>query len=221
MGGPARPFPSTAWSLILATQKGHRQPLEALIHQYWKPAYCFLRACGVASVEDAKDLTQEFFARLLEKDQFDRLDPARGTFRAFLMRALKNFAIDARRRQRARGPVFALEECRDADRRLRGGDPDEAFRTEWIRSVLQSALDELGRRLQDRIFEVFRSYCLSDEIAETYAQLGARLGMSESDVRNRISKCRRLLREIIREKVREYVRDDGEVEAEFREIVKG
>lgn len=222
MGGPPRPFPTTIWGMISGAadplDPAHREHLDRLVAQYWKPAYCYLRACGVRSVEDAKDLTQEFFARLLEKDTVARVDPRRGSFRAFLMRALRNFAIDAKRR--AGGPVFAIDECRDAETRIRGKGPESEFRREWIRTVLSAALDELARRSKGDAVEVFRSYCLGDS-DETYAELGKRLGISESDVRNRIAKCRRELREIVREKVRDYVRDDREAEAEFRMIVDG
>lgn len=223
MGGPGRPFPTTIWGMISGAadplDPDQRRHLDRLVAQYWKPAYCYLRACGVRSVEDAKDLTQEFFSRLLEKGTVGRVDPRRGSFRSFLMRALRNFAIDAHRRGKG-GPVFAIDECRDAETRIEGKGPEAEFRREWVRSVLSAALDELASRSKGDAVEVFRSYCLGDS-DETYAELGKRLGLSESDVRNRISKCRRELREIVREKVREYVGDDRETETEFRLIVNG
>jgi len=200
-----------------------REQLNRLIAEYWKPAYGYLRACGVANVENAKDLTQEFFARLFEKGLIARLNPSRGSFRGFLMRALKNFAVDAARHEKARRPpsgalLISLEDCRDAESRAQPGeDADRVFDREWTRAVMRSALAELDRRMGES-YAAYRNYT---EGNETYVSLEKKMGLTENDVRYRLSRCREELRAILREKIRDYVRDESDVETELREIVKG
>ena len=145
IGGSRRDFPSTSWNLIRGAGKSQREHLERLIYLYWKPAYLYLRASGRKSVEDAKDLTQDFFARLIERKDWERLSPERGSFRGFLKRALKNFMIDAARREQARRPgeglfLFRFEEVRDAHPTV---DPERAFDREWIKTVLRDSIKDL------------------------------------------------------------------------------
>src|SRR4026208_42867 len=104
IGGSRRDFPSTSWNLVRGVGKAQREHLERLIYLYWKPAYLYLRASGKKSVEDAKDLTQDFFARLIERKDWEKLSPEKGSFRGFLKRALKNFMIDAPPRAQDRPP---------------------------------------------------------------------------------------------------------------------
>jgi RNA polymerase sigma-70 factor (ECF subfamily) len=243
IGGSRRDFPSTSWNLIRGAGKAHREHLERLIYLYWKPAYLYLRACGHKSVEDAKDLTQDFFARLVERKDWERLSPDRGSFRGFLKRALKNFMIDAARRERARRPagglfLFRFEEVRDAHPTV---DPENAFDREWIQTVLQESIRDLEARLQKEgsanLFEVFRLYCLPEDgsggssetskfilggaAGRTYSEVAAKLGLRESDVRKRLARCRALLRDIVLERIREYSATEDEAMTEFEKIVRG
>ena len=162
LGGSRRDFPSTSWNLIRQAGKSHREDLERLIYLYWKPAYLYLRASGRKNVEDAKDLTQDFFTRLVERKDWERLSPERGSFRGFLKKALKNFMIDAARREQARKPagghfLFRFEEVRDA---LPTVDPEKAFDAEWVQTVLRESIRELEARLKkegsSNLFDVFR-----------------------------------------------------------------
>ena len=242
IGGARRDFPSTCWTLLRKAGGMNRESLERLIYLYWKPAYYYLRAAGRRSVEDAKDLTQEFFTRLVERRDWERLDPERGSFRGFLKRALKNFLIDASRRDQARQPsggfLFRFEDCRDEPS---APDPEGAFDREWVRTVLRDSIHELKERLRKdgsaNVFEVFRLYCLpegskgdpgessrflqmGDSKGSTYAEVARKLGLRESDVRKRLARCRSLLRDIVIDRIREYAGDDGEVRAEFDSILK-
>lgn len=243
IGGSRRDFPSTCWTLIRKAGGLNRESLERLIYLYWKPAYCYLRAAGRRSVEDAKDLTQDFFTRLIERKDWERLSPERGSFRGFLKRALKNFLIDAARREQARQPsskfLFRFDEVRDEPA---GPDPESAFDVEWVRTVLRDSIRELEDRLRKEgsanVFEVFRLYCLPEggkgdpgessrllkgleAKGSTYADVAKKLGLRESDVRKRLSRCRSLLREIVLERIREYAGDDRDVREEFEAILKG
>ena len=243
IGGSRRDFPSTSWTLIRGAGKAHREHLERLIYLYWKPAYLYLRAAGRKSVEDAKDLTQDFFARLVERKDWDRLSPDRGSFRGFLKRALKNFMIDAARREQARRPseglfLFRFEDVRDA---LPSVDPEKAFDLEWIQTVLRESIRELEGRLKKEgsanLFDVFRLYCLPEDGSgdpsestqflkgeaggKTYADVAATLGLRESDVRKRLARCRAVLREIVLERIRDYSDGEDDVMTEFEKIVRG
>ncbi|HLY10128.1 MAG TPA: sigma-70 family RNA polymerase sigma factor [Planctomycetota bacterium] len=243
IGGSRRDFPSTSWSLIRGAGKAHREHLERLIYLYWKPAYHYLRACGHKSVEDAKDLTQDFFARLVERKDWERLSPDRGSFRGFLKRALKNFMIDAARREQARRPadglfLFRFEEVRDAHPTV---DPEHAFDREWIQTVLRESIRDLQKRLETEgsstLFDVFRLYCLADDgsgdssetskfilggsAGKTYAEVAQKLGLRESDVRKRLARCRALLRDIVLDRIRDYSASEDEAMTEFEKIVRG
>jgi RNA polymerase sigma-70 factor (ECF subfamily) len=243
IGGPGREFPSTCWTLIRKAGTASPETLERLIYLYWKPAYYYLRAAGRQGVEDAKDLTQDFFTRLLERRDWERLSPERGSFRGFLKRALKNFLIDAARHQKARQPsskfLFKFDECRDEPA---APTPEDAFDREWVRTVLRDSIHDLERALQKegtaKVFEVFRLYCLPEggrgdpgessrfmKNVETgkmaYADVAKRLGLRESDVRKRLARCRSMLREIVLDRVREYSGDDRDVREEFERILLG
>jgi RNA polymerase sigma-70 factor (ECF subfamily) len=243
IGGGKHDFPSTCWTLIRQAKGTDREPLEKLVSLYWKPAYFYIRAAGRRSVEDAKDLVQDFFTRLLERKDWEKLDPARGSFRGFLKRALKNFMIDASRRDEARRPrrgavLFRFEECRDLLLEA-GASPDDVFDREWIQELLRTAIRDLETRLTNegapQVYEVFRLYCLggggettrfikgapSPDEAPTYAEVGAKLGLRETDVRKRLARCRTLLREIVMERIREYSEDDADMRAEYERIVQG
>ena len=242
IGGSRRDFPSTSWNLIRGVGKAHREHLERLIYLYWKPAYLYLRASGRKSVEDAKDLTQDFFARLIERKDWEKLTPERGSFRGFLKRALKNFMIDAARREQARRPgeglfLFRFEEVRDAHPTV---DPEKAFDREWIKTILRDSIRNLEIRLKkegsSNLFDVFKLYCLPDGAGDpsessrflkgdlegiTYADVAAKLGLRESDVRKRLARSRAVLREIVLERIRVYSTSEDEVMTEFEKIIRG
>ncbi len=242
MGGGQREFPSTCWTLIRQARGPDREPLQRLIQLYWKPAYCYIRAAGRRSIEDAKDLVQDFFTRLLERKDWEKLDPARGSFRGFLKRALKNFMIDASRHDEARRPragavLFQFEDCRDLMIEA-GADPEDVFDREWIQELLHASIRALEEHLRSegvpQVFEVFRLYCLGGggettrfikgappaSETPTYAEVAAKLGLRESDVRKRLSRARALLRDILLEQIRNYADGEEDVRAEYDRIVK-
>ncbi|MBI2931066.1 MAG: hypothetical protein HYY16_05395 [Planctomycetes bacterium] len=157
-GNPA--FPRTQWSVIAIAQAGdpqeRRRALEGLIAAYWKPAYYFLRGGGYA-IEDAKDLTQGFFAMLLEKDVLEGVSRGKTAFRTFLLVALKRFVSKERDRARAlkRGGgrrILGLE-FDSAEREFGTGSawptPEQAFAHSWYRSLLERAMARLERECGD------------------------------------------------------------------------
>ena len=241
LGGAARSFPTTQWSQILAaqdpTQPGHRDRLDALLRAYWKPAYAFIRVGWRKSNEDAKDLTQAFFARLLQNGRIAAIQATGGRFRSYLKQALKNFLIDADRAAEVRKPVepvLALEGEVDVPT---DAAPDRAFDREWLTCLLDVSIARLETELKKEgkaaYFDVFRTYLLdpgpergvsvatqSGEIGlPTYGSVAKRLGLAESDVRNYLSFCRAKLREILKDGVRQTVDNPGDVEDELRALL--
>ncbi len=226
IGGKERAFPSTAWSAILAAgdleNPSHRLHLEQLIERYWKPVYFYIRAHG-RSVEDAKDQTQQFFTRLIEKDSLTQLEPSRGSFRGFLKRSVGNFLIDVSRYEAARQPgadrrEFSYIEALDLDVSA-DENPEVVFDRAWNDELLARALALLEQRLSSKpgYFEVFHCYFFGEE--QTQDEVGATLGLSDSQVGRRLAYCRQKLRGILIEEVQAYLADGEELEGELRQIL--
>jgi RNA polymerase sigma-70 factor (ECF subfamily) len=240
LGGPARSFPTTAWSDVLAAGDAGRpdraERLGRLLTHYWKPVYVYIRAAWRKPVEDAKDLTQAFFARLLETDTLARVRADRGSFRAYLKGALKHFLLNANRAEAVRrpaSPLVSLDAHLEEFDRLGPAAPDEtperAYDRQWFRCLVDAALetlrDRLAREGKSVYFDVLRAYVLEPETppagatgagAPGYRDVAARLGLQESDVRNHLAACRRELREILAGRIREYSDTEADVQDELR-----
>lgn len=232
IGGASRRFRTTIWSDVLAagdpTHPDSRRGVENLIRAYWKPVYACLRAGWKASREDAKDYTQAFFARLIEKETWSRIQQERGSFRSYLRTALKHFMINAREAESVRRPanaLFSLDATPEEFDRLSppddGTGPEEVYEREWVRCVvdaavadLKSALDAEGRAAH---FEVFRMACLEGGEAPSYEEVATRLGLSHSDVRHGLARCRSELRRLVRDRARGYVATEEEADRELKE----
>jgi RNA polymerase sigma-70 factor (ECF subfamily) len=237
LGGAARSFPTTQWSQIIAaqdpSQPGYRDRLDTLLRAYWKPAYAYIRVAWRKSNEDAKDLTQTFFARLLQNGRIAAIQSDGGRFRSYLKQALKNFLIDTDRAAAVRRPVEPVS-ASEIDREA---SPDRSFDREWLSCLLGASLAqlevELKREDKEKYFNVFHTYLLDPNAARevtvsaasgefalpTYASVGKRWGLGESDVRNYLSHCRSRLREILKAAIRETVEDAREVEDELRALL--
>lgn len=200
-------FATTHWSLILsagdAATPEARAALGALCEIYWYPVYAYVRRRGY-SVEDARDLTQAFFARLIEKNDLRGADPARGRFRSFLLTAVRYFLSNQRDWQSAlkRGsgqPTLPLDVASGEERYIREPsdqlDPERIFERRWAMEVLESALKRLEadytRTGDSRHFEILKP-CLTDNASDvSYRTIGASLGMSEGAVGVAVHRLRR------------------------------
>ncbi len=236
LDGAGSRFQTTLWTDIAAaadpSSPGCRQSLERLCQAYWKPVFAFIRRSGGRSVQDAEDLAQGFFVGLLTKGAWARLCPERGSFRAYLKRALRNYLSNARRdefRDRAGHRVFQLDLSAPglgSDLRSeRAEDPEAAFDRAWVAAVMEAALRDLeaflAREGKAAYLEILRAYCFQPgaEAEPGYAEVAGRLDLKVHDVRNRLAYCRRLLRQFLRERIRDYVATEGEVERELGEIL--
>jgi RNA polymerase sigma factor (sigma-70 family) len=223
MGGPANRFPSTRHTLIEAA--GGAMPNEAMDHVvalYWKPVYAFIRHKFGKSNEDAKDLTQAFFASALERELFRRFDPSRASFRSYLRMAVERFAANehafAGRQKRGGDVEFEpVEEVAAATE-----SPEELYEREWQRQLFVLALDDLraycersGKQLQ---FTIFEAYDLANGTRPSYADLAALHGIAETSVTNYLAWTRRTLRAAVMERMRGVTSGERELSEEMRRL---
>ena len=209
---------------------GGRAALTALCERYWYPLYAYVRR-RVANVSDAQDLTQEFFARLLEKNVLAAALPQRGRFRGFLLAAMKNFlANDADRAgaQKRGGGVgklsldFAAGESKLGLEPTHTLSPERLFERQWAVTLLNGVMQRLtaeylaaGKAGQlDRLKAVLSG----DRDLLPYATLAAELGMSEPAVRQAASRLRKRYRQLLREEVAQTVAGPEEVQDEIRSL---
>ncbi len=212
-----------------------RRAFEVLIAAYWKPVYKHVRIKWRADNEAAKDLTQEFFARAMEKGFFDRYDAGRARFRTFLRTCLDGFVANQRKAERRlkRGGAAAIlsldfEAVESELRRIElsdDADPDDLFRREWVRSLFGLAVDELrdalGRAGKDVYFDLFRRYDLEGDdrgTRVTYADLASELGVAPTQVTNYLAYARREFRRIALERLRTLCVTDEEFREEARQL---
>lgn len=230
IGGRGRAFPSTSWANLKRLRTGgaeeREQALRRLVDQYWKPVYCFLRQAWRKSNEDAKDLTQEFFATIvLEGTLLDHADPDRGSFRAYLKRAVANFVRDdakAAGRQKRGGEARILSLSADVVVPDPGTlPPEQAFDAAWRNLVLQRAVEELERRLRadgkGEYFEVFRRHDL-DAQSTSYRALGEQLGLGPDTVKYFLTRAREEFRDAVIDVVSDYVDNDADLQIELNDL---
>jgi RNA polymerase sigma factor (sigma-70 family) len=221
IGGPHGCFPSTQVSLLEAAAAGlPGEALDRVIALYWKPVYRYVRLKFRKDNEDAKDLTQSFFAAALQRDFFARFDPLKASFRTYLRMAVERFAAGqhaAANRQKRGGDVQfepLLEQAVAAE------SPEESFEREWRRQLFSLALDDLhahceecGKQLQ---FGIFEAYDLAAGERPSYAALAARHGIAETTVTNHLAWARRTLRAFVAERLRGVTSGERELREEMR-----
>ena len=225
MGGPHGQFPSTQLSLLEAASSGAALPNEALERVsvlYWKPVYRFIRVKFRKNNEDAKDLTQSFFATALQRDFFARFDPAKASFRTYLRMAVERFAASQHaaenRQKRGGGVEFEPVE----EQAVTSESPEDVFEREWQRQLFVLALDDLrahcegcGKQLQ---FEVFEAYDLAGGDRPSYTDLTARHGVAETSVTNYLAWARRMLRQFVTERLRGVTAGERDLRDEMRRL---
>lgn len=227
-------FNTTHWSVVLAAHGQSpeaNKALETLCRTYWPPIYSFLRRDG-RTVEDAQDLTQSFFARLLERRDLDTVRQEKGRLRSYLLKSLKHFLINERQRamsiKRGEGrPLIPLDELLARER----SDPEPAdvltadriYERRWALTVLDQALARLGEEYQAAanadLFARFKEL-LADESDElSQARIAAGLGMTENAVKQAYHRFRRRYRELLREEIAHTVAVPGDIEDELRHLI--
>ena len=232
---PTPLFPVTRWSVVAeACDSGEEDSaaaLEELCRNYWMPLYVAVRRFGHGP-EDAKDLTQSFFARLLEKDWLHAADREKGRFRTFLMVALKRYlANEWHRGQAAKrgGGVDLVPLDTKLAERLYGGSgahslsPEQLFDKRWALTLIETALARMEQEYRDSgrdaEFALLKP-CLTAGRGEIdYRGLAAALGLGEGAARVAVHRIRKRYRSLFREEIARTVRDEGEVEEEMRALM--
>lgn len=234
-GLPQRPaFVTTHWSVVLSAQDKaspqSAEALERLCRAYWFPLYAYVRRTG-HSPHDAEDLTQEFFARLYEKDYLQAVDREKGRFRTFLLVALKRFLANEWRRAHAqkRGgfqPVVSIDqelaESRFAAEPAHELQPDVLYERQWATTLLERTLSRLQEEYTETgratLFEHLRSCITRDQSALPYAEIAARLKLTEAAVKVAVYRLRLRYREILRAEIADTLAAPEEVEEELRHL---
>jgi len=232
MNSAAPIFATTHWSVVLAagqsTDTQAAEALEQLCRSYWYPLYAFVRRQG-RSPEDSEDLTQGFFAHLLRKDFLSGVGPEKGRFRSFLLACLKHFLADEWEKVRTakRGgncPEMRLD-LAGAEERYQleacvKADAESLFERRWAIDLLDRVLDRLRHEAvasgREAVFDQLQGCLLGERPAETYAQLGARLDMSETAVKVTVHRLRQRYRELLREEIAHTVTRPEEIDEELR-----
>ena len=227
---PASPdgfFATTRWTMVRAAVASGVDALESLCTAYWFPLYAYVRRHGY-SKEDAEDLTQAFFAKLLERQDFAGLKQENGRFRAFMLAALKNFLSNERDRAgrlKRGGNITHLSlDWQSADTQFQivdGGQipPDAAYDREWAVALLERVISKLREESvtdgKEERFEQLKSYLTMEKGEIPYATAAAALAMDEGAVRVAVHRLRKRYRELLRNEVADTLADPAMVEEEL------
>jgi RNA polymerase sigma-70 factor (ECF subfamily) len=229
-------FAATRWSVVLAAAKDRsgthtRRALEELIQAYWFPVYAYIRRQGQGP-QQAEDLTQEFFTRLLEKKHLASVDQSKGRFRSFLLTAVKRFLVNqwdkSQAQKRGGGKRFIALDALAAEARYSVEPVDELtperlFDRRWALAVLDQVLNRLRQEYTDRgkanLFESLQS-SLADGPDGGYARIAREMGMSEGAVKVAAHRLRRRYRQLLREEIAQTMAGPEEIEAEIRHLME-
>ena len=242
LGGPGSAFPVTRGSVVRAAADPDparsRHAREAVAAAYWKPVYKYLRLRWRCGNEDAKDLTQTFFARALEQDFFERFDPARARFRTYVRLCVDGLVANQRRadgRLKRGGHVQLLPldfdqadgellHCEPAARE----DPEDLFRHEWLRGLFGEAVEDLRRDCDGAgkaiHFALFQRYDLAEHpegSGPTYVQLAEEFGLPVTQVTNFLAAARRQFRRLVLDRLRAATGGEEEYQEEVRRLFGG
>ena len=231
---PGEWFATTHWSVVGAAGQvdsaRRAEALERLCRTYWYPLFAFVCRRG-HSLEDAQDLTQEFFARLLDKNYVQTADPERGRFRTFLLTALKGFLANewdrgqAQKRGGGRIPLPLEDLTPEQLHHLSAQTeltPEQAYERNWALALLEQARrevrDEYAAAGKLARFGSLEPFLPGDRQELTYAQVGASLGLSEEAVKSEVHRMKRRFREVVRTLIAHSVETPEEIDDEVRHL---
>jgi RNA polymerase sigma factor (sigma-70 family) len=227
-------FTTTHWSVVLEAQgptPAAQAALEKLCRTYWRPIYGFVRREG-ADPEDAKDLTQSFFALLLERRDLDTVRQEKGRLRSYLLTSLKHFLTNERQRamtiKRGEGQqLISLDQLHERDYRgfepADTSTPDQIYERRWALALL----DQIVTRLEDEyrlagnmiLFERLKALLTDEPGRPSQAQIAAELGMTENAVTQAFHRLRERYRQLLHEEIAHTVMAPGDIEDELRHLI--
>lgn len=229
-------FATTQWTLVFAAgRRGSaeaEEALERLCSLYWYPIFAFVRRHG-HSLEEAQDLTQSFFTRLIEKEEIAAADRDRGRFRTFLLTACQHFLLNERDRglaiKRGGGRVAIPIDIADAEERyqrslVHSETPERLYHRQWCLALLASVLDTVhGEYLaagNEHLFERLGGFLTMDDTAGTHADAALDLDMTPGAVKVAVHRLRRRYRDALLRRVAETVDSDEAIDDEMRFLLK-
>ena len=230
----AMPFTTTHWSVVLEAQSespAAQEALEKLCRVYWRPIYGFVQRQGIGP-EEAKDVTQGFFADLLEHRSLTAVRKEKGRFRSYLLGALKYFLADERRRataiKRGKGQtLIPLEELSTHERLdMEPADPvtaEQIYERRWASTVLERVLsrskDEYRAAGNAALFDSLKQLLPDEPGAPSQADIAAQVGMTENAVRQAFHRFRQRYQSLLREEIAHTVATPGDVDDELSHLI--
>ena len=236
--GEPREFVTTRWSLILSAahvgseEQRARDALAELCRTYWRPIFSFVRGRGY-SIEDAQDLTQDFFVTILKNGWLQHADRNRGRFRSLLLRSLQNFLINAAEKShtRKRGGGVEFVSWHDwmaeaplqlslPEQALKSLPPEQLFDLTWATTVVEHALQRLREECESKsklwLYQALSSYLTDERDELSYAKLSAELRIAEAAVKKQLHNMRQRYRSLLRDEVSQTVENPADVDDEIR-----
>lgn len=231
---PGDIFATTHWTVVLAAGR-QRSPqadraLEELYRVYWFPLYAYTRRRGHTR-EDAEDLTQAFFTRLLEKNYLAQLGSEKGKFRAFLLASLKHFLANERDKAHAQkrggGNAILSLDWENADTKFQVTDaqepsPDKAFDREWALALLAKVIERLQAECaaegKAKLFEQLKRFLMAGQAETAQRETALALGMEEGAVRVAVHRLRKRYRQLLRDEIANTLADSTMVDEEMRAL---
>ena len=225
-------FATTRWTIVLAAGDRHnqdsRQALETLCGTYWTPVYSFVRRRG-HSADEAQDLTQGFFTRLLEKQSLAAANRERGKFRSFLLSSVKNYLAnewDRSQAQKRGGGTQAVPiDAESAERlyspqRAPQESPEKIFERRWAAALVEQVFSRMHEDAQAagqlKAFERIKAFLTGEAVGVRYQDVAEELNLSEAAVKVRVHRLRRRFGDLLRQEVAQTVQSPDQVEAEIR-----
>jgi RNA polymerase sigma factor (sigma-70 family) len=227
-------FATTHWSVILEAgdkqSPESREALASLCAAYWQPLYAYARRIG-NSAEQAQDLTQGFFMRLLEKDLLRVADPSRGRFRSFLLASFRHFLTNeydravAQKRGGGRPALsfdFRTVDDRDRLEPVHSLTAEKLYERRWALALLEQSLSRLraehSAKGKEALFDALKVFLTGEKAADSHEHLAARLGMTTAAVAVTIHRLRQHYRDVLREEIARTVNDPAEIDSEIQDL---
>jgi RNA polymerase sigma factor (sigma-70 family) len=230
----AATFTTTHWSVVLEAQgesRAAQEALEKLCRTYWKPIYGFVRRQG-AGAEDAEDLTQGFFALLLERKDLNTVRKEKGRLRSYLLTSLKNFLADESRHamaiKRGKGQrLIPLDKIRERERiDLERSDKltaDQIYERRWAFTVLEQVMGRLRDEYRSagnlRFFEQMKKMLMDEPGRPSQAQVASEFDMTENAVKQAFYRLRQRYQALLREEIAHTVALPSDIEDELRHLI--
>jgi RNA polymerase sigma-70 factor (ECF subfamily) len=212
-------LPSTVWTAIAQARSGGRPALDALLRKYYPPVLSMVKGAGFRE-QDAEDVTQEVFLRLVSDDIVGKADPSRGRFRGLVLTVAKQVIVDRRRfdgREKRGGGTRPVAMTGDV---AQAADRDAAFDHLWIENLVRVGMNELRRECEREKTEYFRALMMTTDEGLGYAEVATQLGVPLAQVKNFVHQARLRLKRYVLFEIEQYSASREEYDSEVAYLMK-